>query len=93
MTLQGTVVEIGSGLPLAATVELLGAPVTAVTDPASGGYTVQVCPGEYTLRVSAPEHYPWERRVSILTDNRQDFSLFSTLGPQPQIFWMPIVYR
>ena len=93
VNLSGTVVEAGSGLPLAATVELLGASVTADTDPASGGYSAQVCPGEYTLRVSAPDHYPRERQVSILTDSRQDFSLYSMLGPEPQLLWLPIVSR
>jgi hypothetical protein len=74
-TVQGTVTEEGSGLPLSATVEFLDSPVTVYTNPATGHYAAQLCGGTYTMRVSAPGHRSEEREVVVDGDQVQDFVL------------------
>jgi hypothetical protein len=74
-TVAGTVTEEGTGMPLEATIEFLGTPQAAQSEPATGYYSVQVCAGTYTMRVSAPSHRPEEREVTIDGDQTQDFVL------------------
>lgn len=74
-TVQGTVTEEGTGLPLAATIEFLGSPVTTYTNPATGHYAAQLCGGTYTMRVSAPGHRSEEREIVVDGDQVQDFVL------------------
>ncbi len=74
-TVQGTVTEAGTGRPLAATIEILGAPITATTNPATGHYALGLCAGTYTMSVSAPQHRPQERPIVVDGDQVQDFSL------------------
>jgi hypothetical protein len=74
-TVEGTVTEEGTGTPLEATIEFLGTPEMAQSDPATGYYSVQVCAGTYTMRVSAPLHRPEEREVTVDESQTQDFVL------------------
>lgn len=74
-TVEGTVTEEGTGMPLEATIEFLGTPEAAQSDPANGYYSAQVCAGAYTMRVSAPFHRTEEREVTIDGDQTQDFVL------------------
>ena len=43
ITLEGTVSDAETGLPLAAMVEMLGSPISAITDPATGTYRAPAC--------------------------------------------------
>lgn len=74
-TVQGTVTEEGTGLPLEATIEFVGTPITTQSDPVTGYYSVQVCQGTYTMTVSAPLHRSEERQVVVDGDQTQDFVL------------------
>jgi hypothetical protein len=91
ITLQGTVTQARTGLPLAATVELVGSPLSASTDPLSGFYTIGVCPSAYTLRASAPGYIPEERLVSLSEASTQDFIL--TLIDEPLATFLPFIIR
>jgi len=91
ITLQGTVTQALTGLPLAATVELLGSPLSAATDPTTGFYTTGVCPSEYTLRASAPGHYPEERLVTLSEASTQDFVLARI--DTPFTMFLPLITR
>jgi hypothetical protein len=77
-TVSGTVTEAGTGLPLQAAIEFTGSPLIATTNPANGQYSIEVCPSTYTMRASAPLHYPEERLVTIDHNQTQDFSLIPT---------------
>jgi subtilisin family serine protease len=74
-TLSGSVVEQGSSTPLRATLSLLGTPVTAATDPLTGGYAVDVSEGTYTLRASSPGYGSQERAITVQGDLTEDFAL------------------
>ena len=64
--LTGTVVEAGSGAPLLATLAVEGAPVSTVTDPATGEYSLHLPAGVYTLSVrSAGHRVSWAAAVPI----------------------------
>lgn len=77
-TVRGTVTEAGTGRPLAATVTFLDTPVTVETDPATGHYEAGLCEGVYTMRVSAPQHRPQERVITVTGDLVEDFALERT---------------
>lgn len=74
-TVQGAVTEAGSGRPLAATVEVLETGAITQTDPLDGHYALHLCPGNYTLRASAPYHRTEERQVTVSGDMVEDFAL------------------
>lgn len=74
-TVEGTVTEEGTGMPLEATIEFLDTPEVAQSDPETGYYLAQLCAGTYTMRVSAPSHRPEEREVTINGNQTQDFVL------------------
>jgi hypothetical protein len=90
VTLDGTVTQALSGLPLAATIELLGSPISATTGP-DGYYTTAICPATYTLRASAPGYYPEERLVSLTESSTQDFSLVPLIAPLRT--FLPLITR
>ncbi len=92
ITLEGTVSDAETGLPLAAMVEMLGSPISAVTDPATGAYSMRVCPGDYTLRASAVDYYPEERLASLTESSVQDFELYPINSPTVVAF-LPFVIR
>ncbi len=77
-TVDGTVTDVNTGLPLAATIEIEGAPISTTTDPGTGHYSLQLCAGSYTMRVSAPGHRPAERDIVVSGDQTQDFQLEPT---------------
>lgn len=77
-TISGTVTDSVSGLPIEATVELVGSRQAASSDPESGYYSLGVCPATYTMHVSAQWHYPEEREVVIDHDQTQSFALEPT---------------
>ena len=54
--IHGVVTDADSGLPLAATIEIAGAPYPTYSDPDVGDYHRVVVPGTYDLIVSAPSH-------------------------------------
>ena len=91
ITLSGAVTEAASGDPLPATVDLLGSPLSAATDPASGFYSLGVCPSTYTLRASSPGYYPEERLVSLSEASTQDFVLVPI--DKPQAIFLPLIIR
>ena len=75
-TVEGTVTEWGSGRPLTATVEVVGAGLVTPTQPLDGSYAfTNVCGGTYTLRVSAPGYQIEERKINLDHDQVQNFSL------------------
>jgi hypothetical protein len=80
---SGTVTDAVSGLPLQATIEFLGTPQSTSSNPDTGFYALQVCPSTYTMRVSAPYHYPEERSVTVDHDQVQDFALFPSPNLSP----------
>jgi hypothetical protein len=90
-TLQGTVTQVFTGQPLAATVELVGSPLNASTDPANGFYTLGICPSTYTLRASASGHYPEERLVNLSEASTQDFILVPIDAPLAT--FLPFIIR
>ena len=75
---SGTVTDAVSGLPVEAYVEFNGSRQVTNTDPATGQYSIPICPATYTMRVSADWHYPQERVVTINHDQVQDFALQPT---------------
>jgi uncharacterized repeat protein (TIGR01451 family) len=75
-TVEGTVTEWGSGRPLTATVEIVGAGLVTPTNPLDGSYAfTHMCGGTYTLRASAPGYQIEEREIDLDHDQVQDFSL------------------
>ena len=75
-TVEGVVNEYGSGRPLTATVEVVGAGLVTPTNPLDGSYAfIHVCGGTYTLRVSAPGYQTEEREITLDHDQVQNFSL------------------
>lgn len=79
---SGTVVEVGTGIPLRAEVQVLGTPLApASTDPVTGFYSITVPAGTYTFRATAPGHKGEERPVVVDHDQTQSY----TLAPVPCI--------
>lgn len=54
--IRGVVRDANTGLPLPATVKVVGGGLTTLADPALGDYHQILLPGTYTLEVSAPSH-------------------------------------
>ena len=78
--LSGTVTGQDTGTPLRATLSLLGTPVSTDTNPASGGYALQVAEGSYTLRASSPGYAPQERPIVLQGNRVEDFQLQPEIG-------------
>jgi PKD repeat protein len=74
-TVSGFITEAGSGAPLDASLEFIGSPVTAQTDPATGFYQAELPQGHYTMKVRSPLHRSQERYIMVDQDQSQDFSL------------------
>ena len=91
ITLQGSVTQVFTGQPLAATVALIGSPLSTATDPASGLFTLGICPSTYTLRASSPGYYPEERLVDLSTASTQDFTLVPIVAPEAM--FLPLIIR
>lgn len=98
-TLSGTVTEQGSGEPLRATLSLLNTPVSADTEPDTGGYGMVVAEGDYVLRADSPGYEFQEVDISVQADLIQDFELQpeityyvrDSLGPcGPDFDWIDI---
>jgi subtilisin-like proprotein convertase family protein len=53
---RGIVRDSNTGLPLPATVKVVGTTLTTLADPAIGDYHQILLPGTYTLEVTAPAH-------------------------------------
>lgn len=53
---RGRVTEVGADSPLSATLEVVGTPVRAQSDPESGLYSLTLPAGTYTLTAKAPGH-------------------------------------
>ncbi len=74
---SGRVTEAGTGLPLAAQVQVMGTPLAPVaTDPGTGYYEVTVAEGTYTFSATAPLHAPEARLVVVDHGQAQDFHLY-----------------
>ncbi len=74
-TVSGTVSEILTGDPLAATIVFEETPIAAETDPATGEYSALVAEGTWWMHVSSPGHASDDREVTVDQDLTQDFSL------------------
>ena len=74
-TVQGTVTDATSGAPLAATIELVGTAIVTDTNPTNGHYVLDLCPGTYLFRASAPHYQPEERQVIVDGNRVEDFQL------------------
>jgi len=75
-TLSGTVSDANSSAPLSANITVDGSPETAVTDPATGFYSLELPPGTYTLHVTSAGHQAAAREVLMAdADQTQNFSL------------------
>ena len=74
--LEGTVTELGSGTPLAATVRV--GPFSTPTVPATGAYSIQVPEGTYDVTATAADHAPataYGVTLATLQTVIQDFAL------------------
>jgi uncharacterized repeat protein (TIGR01451 family) len=80
---SGYISDAVSGEPLAATIEFLDSPLVVHSDEVYGEYLTAVCPSTYTMRVSAPWHYPEERLVTVDHNQVQDFALYPTSNLSP----------
>ena len=79
---SGRVTQVCTGAPLEATLEFLPSPQVTTSSSLTGNYSIEICPGEYTIRVSAPYHLPQERQVVVDQDLVEDFILDTDgLGP------------
>ena len=64
--LSGTVTQAGSNAPLSATLVIEGTPAQAATDPATGGYNLNLPAGVYTISVHSTGHrVSWATTVPI----------------------------
>lgn len=72
---SGSVTQAGTGAPLAATLEFLPSPQVARSSSLDGSYSIGICPGSYTMRVSAPYHLTQERAVVVDQDLTENFIL------------------
>lgn len=76
--LHGRVVEVAGGVPISATVIVSGTPVTAVTSPDTGGYSVDLPAGTYSVQVRGRGHQVgWAHGVTVVAGQsvEQDFVL------------------
>ncbi|MFQ5856602.1 MAG: S8 family serine peptidase [Anaerolineae bacterium] len=75
--LSGQVTDEATGGPLAAEINVVGTPVSALTGPPPGQYAMRLPPGEYELEVVSKGHRIGHASVSITVDQltRQDFKL------------------
>ena len=80
---SGNITDTVTGFPLQATIEFIGSRQVTNSHPETGQYTIEICPASYTMRVSAPWHYPKERVVEINQDQIQNFSLDPTPNLSP----------
>jgi len=65
-TISGMVTELGTGMPLQATVSFPGTPVASVsTDPATGFFTATVPAGSVPVTVAAPGYHPGSATVVL----------------------------
>ena len=74
-TVNGSVTDAASGLPLSATVQFGGDPAIAAP---TGFYSATVFSGTYVMAVSAPFHHPLTRTIVVNRDMSQDFALWPT---------------
>jgi uncharacterized repeat protein (TIGR01451 family) len=80
---SGTITDSVSGFPLQANIEFIGSRQVTSSDPDNGEYSLTICPASYTMRVSAPWHFPAERAVTIDHNQVQNFSLDPTPNLSP----------
>jgi uncharacterized repeat protein (TIGR01451 family) len=80
---SGIITDSVSGLPLQATVELIGSRQVTSSNPDSGYYSLEVCPATYTMQVRAPWHVAEERLVTVDHDQTQNFALDPTSNLSP----------
>jgi hypothetical protein len=82
--ITGTVVEANFGAALAASITTVSCPegachshtyASAVTDPQSGLYSLEVISGSYTLHVQSPGYRPVTRTLQAGAPQRLDFTL------------------
>ena len=64
-TLSGQVADQSSGAPIPATLALLGTPVTAATDPATGEYSAQVAQGSWHAAGQQPRLSTQDRAIDV----------------------------
>jgi uncharacterized repeat protein (TIGR01451 family) len=75
--LQGSVLEEGTGNPLAATVSISGAALAAQTDPNTGVYSMTTPVGIYTLHSSSWGHRVVTREAVVVTAGETTSAFFS----------------
>ncbi|MDP2855835.1 MAG: carboxypeptidase regulatory-like domain-containing protein, partial [bacterium] len=75
--LQGSILEEGTGTPLAATVAISGAGLVAQTDPNTGVYSITLPVGVYTLRASSLGHRVVTREAVIVAAGDTASAFFS----------------
>ncbi len=67
--ISGTVMEKDTGLPLAASIEVVGLPGAPVqTDPATGSFSLTLPGGDYTLLVQSAGHFSQTVIISLTSD-------------------------
>jgi hypothetical protein len=75
-TISGQVTEAGTGAPLLAEIEVVGAPIPPVmTNPSDGSYSVDVAEGNYTLKARSYGHEAQAREVVVDQNLVEDFAL------------------
>ena len=82
-TVQGTVTDAETGLPLAATVAL--GPLTVATNPGDGTYSIQVPAGTYDVRATAAGHAGAVEPELVLVDLATE-TLDFQLSPRSALF-------
>ncbi len=79
LTITGYVREAYSGVPLAATVSILGSSIPPTqTNPATGFYTFHIFAGHYTLKADAEHYISASQTIDLSSDSRLDFDLTPT---------------
>lgn len=73
--ISGTITELGTGLPLSATVRFTESPIAVNSDPVTGYYSATLPAGSYTIRVTALDHRQASRSVVVDQDQTQNFAL------------------
>lgn len=75
-SVSGAVTEWGSGRPLTATLEIVGAALVTSTNPLDGSYAFpHLCGGNYILRASASGFLTEERQITVDHSQVQNFTL------------------